>query len=253
MPKFPVGGNFSGESRSYKKKVAELQLICTYFIKFFAEDISLEFPTMDYHHDYKGSFYDVGPLIATISNYEESIKERLYNELLAWSSFERVHIDFPDISGSHCCNTKIKDTDRKKALIKKHIECFMNDAQKQLYGIMPDPALDCLDMQYKRKVVYLFSEKLAEYLKYAKQQKSSVKEIFFQEHRQLVKMLPYLKAPIEKDVVRTYMSMKKTYMIGYCVGQKDYQTIISYRSYKWTFFMAWYVTEKILQRAEKIF
>lgn len=255
MPEFPVGENFSGESSSYKMKVAELQLICSYFIKFFEEDISLKFPSMDYYHDYEGRYYDTGSLLTTIGNYETSIKESLYDKLLAWSSFEQVRIDFSDVSRIpeiHCHDTRTWDMDRREVFIKKHVVCFMNDVQRRLYEIMPAPVLDCLDMQSEGKVVYLFSEKLAEYLKFAKQQKSFVKESFFQEHRKLIKMLPYLSAPIEKDVVHTYRSMKKAYMVGYCVGRKDYQTIISYRSYKWTFFMAWYVTEKILRRAEEI-
>ena len=255
MPNFPVEENFSGECSSYKMKVAELQLICSYFIKFFEEDISLEFPVMDYYHDYEESYYDTGVLLTTIGNYEASIKESLYDKLLAWSSFEQVRIGFPNVScipEAYCHDTKTWDMDRRQAFIKKHVVCLMDDVQRRLYEIMPAPVLDCLDMQSEGKVVYLFSEKLAEYLRFAKQQKSSVKESFFQEHWKLIKMLPYLKAPIEKDVVHTYMSMKQAYMVGYCVGWKDYKTIISYRSYKWTFFMAWYVTEKILRRAEEM-
>lgn len=249
MPKFPVRERFLEEIRFYKKRIVELQLISTYLQKSLTEDILLEVPDMDYYQVFEGNFYDMEPLI---NNYEESMKESLFNELLRWSSFERVQIDFPDISGiPHDVGTW--SSDRRKVFIEKNVICSMNDAQKQMYENMPNPVLDCLNLQLKRKAVYLFSEKLTEYLRFAGKHKNLVKEHFFREHKKLVEMLPYLKAPIENGVVPAYMSMKKACIIGYCVGWKNFQTSISYRSYNWTFFLAWYVLEKILQEAEEVF
>lgn len=249
MPQFPVRESFLGEIRFYKKRIIELQLISSYFQKFLTKDILFEVPAMDYYQVFGGNFYEIEPLI---NNYEESIKESLFDELLRWSSFERVQIDFSNISGIPY-DVGTWSADRRKVFIEKNIICSMNNAQKQMYENMPDPILDCLNLQLKRKVVYLFSEKLAEYLRFAGKHKKLVKEHFFREHKKLVEMLPYLKAPIENGVAPTYMSMKKACIIGYCVGWKNFQTSISYRSYNWTFFMAWYVLEKILQEAEEVF
>ena len=66
-------------------------------------------------------------------------------------------------------------------------------------------------------------------------------------------MLSYFKAPIENNLVCTYMYVKEFYIMGYCIGRKDYNTVISYKSYDWTFFMAWYILEKILQRTDELF
>lgn len=256
MPEFPIGERFSGESSSYKKKIAVLQLICAYFQKLFAGDIPLEFPSMDYYQVHECSYYDTEPLATIINNYEEAIKESLFNRLLEWSSFEQVQIDLANtvyIPGIRQYDMRAWDADKRKTFIRKYVECSMNDFQKRLYEAMPGPVLDSLDMQSERKAVYLFCERLAKYLGLAEQQESFVMRCFLQEHEQLVRMLSYFKAPIENNLVCTYMYVKEFYIMGYCIGRKDYNTVISYKSYDWTFFMAWYILEKILQRTDELF